>query len=450
MRWSRTRPPYYSVIELRRELCFAHLYGTDIGKLMESYRILEGSTRKQDRLRLTIAVCKDYFRDFMDGCRFSLLSGGLLKAAPEASNADGTTTPGRPAAVQINAPTKAKDYFFRTMNGWEFFREVVNDKMFIDPNGILVAIPGGPGLASISTTVDVAIWYIPFSDISYIGPEEVVFKKDRFQYYVNREEYRRFSIAKGKPLADTWYYPHSTGKKMWIQLGGDISDFTVKTGEEDFNESGDQFYFYDSFIWPVMELATRVVRADSDVELLKQAYVNPIIIMDRTPCQGCAGMGCKGNEEAFAKSCQCSDKSGTVPINFAPGMVFFRKEARFKGEEQPAGDPIMFITPPIEAVQFHAEELQKNMMRVKEGLQMYRIDQSQSGVAKEIDEMPRQIKVAKIAGRLYELMRVCIDWVAMLQKDPGETTIVLPDNWLSPTRSHPVAPVVAPVIAKPS
>jgi hypothetical protein len=436
--WQRMRPDYYRVIAERMQLCFAHIYGTGIGQIMEDYRILEGSTRKADRLRLTIAACKNYFRDFMDACRFSLLSGGLLKESPGGIGQDGAQLPGKPAQVQINAPTRAKDYFFKDMDGWEFFRSVVNDKLFIDPNGLLVAMPFGEGFTNPSVAVDVALWYVPFPEIHYIGPDEVVFRRGAFYYYINRQEYRRLLFPKGgkKPTIDTWRYPHNTNQKMWFQLGGDISDFTVEAGSEDFSETNDQLYFYDSFIWPVVELATRVVRADSDVQLLLQSYVNPITVMDRTPCNACNGQGCKGRETEFAKECQCSDKSGTVPVNFAPGMVFFRREARFKGEELPAGDPIMFVTPPTDAVQLHIDQLKANHQKVQAALQMYHIDQSQSGIAKEIDQMPKQIKVAKIAGRIYEAMRVGIEWVALLRKEQGAVSIKLPDNWLSPSISE--------------
>lgn len=423
------RPMYYGEIVHRYEIASAHFYGgKNLAVLMEDYRIAETLVRKQDRLKLTMPICKDYFKNFNNGLVYTLLANGLLQPV-ETTNENGEWIV-TPPKVQIIAPDSVQRYAFEIMNIWEFWRKVVTPKTLIDPNGLLVAIPYGEGLEDTSLPIDVKIWYVPFKNIHYIATDEIVFEFGGYYYYINTQEYRRF-VMKGKTAQlDTWYYPHKLNMPVWSQLGGIVADFdAMETNSTDYTETGDQFFFYESFIGHAFDKATLAVRVFTDIEIMRQVHTHPYIEMESSPCLACNGQGCKGREADFASVCQCPDRSGEIKPSLPIGAVLYRQRSPFRDEKETSKPLLSFTAPDTSAIEWQGKYLEQCKSDVKEALNLYRADQMQSGVAKQLDDNPRQLAIAEIAGNLYELMRKSLTWISGLRKETGAIEIRLPEEW---------------------
>lgn len=428
------RPKYYHNIVRMYEIASAHFYGGDnLAVLMEDYRIAETLVRKADRLKLTMSVCKDYFKNFTNGVKYTLLANGLLQPSEEiVPNEDGTTTVRqKPAKVEIIAPDEVKAYAFNTMNLWAFFRDVVVPKNLLDPNGLLVIMPFGNGLSDTSVAVDLKLWYVPFKNIHVLSADEVIFEFGGFYYYVNTEEYRRFIVKGNKVELDTWYYPHKLGYQVWTLLGGIVADFdAMEVNDTDYSETGDQFFMFESFISHAFEKATLAVRVFTDIEIMRQVHTHPYIEMESSPCLACNGQGCKGRELDFVNSCQCPDRSGEIKPNLPIGAVLYRQKSPFRDEKESPKPLLSFTAPDTSAIEWQGRYLEQCKNDVKEALNLYRSDQSQSGIAKQLDDNPRQLAIAEIAGNLYELMRKSLQWINDLRKvSDVKVEIKLPEEW---------------------
>lgn len=423
------RPMYYDEIVRRYEIASAHFYGgKNLAVLMEEYRIAETLVRKQDRLKLTMPICRDYFKNFCNGIVYTLLANGLLQ--PTHSVDGGGNAVVEPPKVEILAPESVKQYAFDTMNVWEFWRKVVAPKMLIDPNGLLVAIPFGQGMEDNALPIDVKIWYIPFKNLHYVSSDEILFEFGGFYYYVNTYEYRRFVLEGREIRLDAWYYAHKLDIPVWSPLGGIVADIdAMETNDSDYTETGDQFFLYESYISHAYDKATLAVRVFTDVEIMRQVHTHPYIEMESSPCLACNGQGCKGREAEFKDVCQCSDKSGEIKPSLPIGAVLYRQRSPFRDEKEPSKPLLSFTAPDTSAIEWQGRYLELCKADVKESLNLYRIDQMQSGVAKQLDDNPRQLAVSEIAGNLYELLRKTLVWISGLRKEPGYIEIRLPEEW---------------------
>lgn len=424
------RPKYYNDIVRNYEIASAHVYGgKNLAVLMEEYRIAETLVRKADRMKLTMAVCKDYFKNYFNGVTYTLLANGLLQPS-QTTDEEGNVTQ-QPPKVEIVANEEVKQYAFEEMNLWDYFRKVVVPKVALDPNGLLVAIPTGSGLTDVSVPVDVKIWYVPFKNIHYISADEVIFFFGGYYYYINTNEYRRFIIKANKVEIDTWYYPHNLGYPLWRALGGIVSDYdAMETNDEDYNETGDQFFLFESYIAHAFEKATLAVRVFTDIEIMRQVHTHPYIEMESSPCQTCNGQGCKSYTE-FPDSCECpKDRSGEVKPSLPIGAVLYRQKSPFRDEKEITKPLLSFTAPDTAAIEWQGKYLEQCKSDVKEALNLYRSDQMQSGVAKQLDDNPRQMAIAEIAGNIYELMRTVLQWINDLRKISSDTIeIKLPEEW---------------------
>lgn len=428
------RPKYYRQVVKSYEIASAHIYGGDnLAVLMDDYRIAETLVRREDRLKLTMPVCKDYFKNFINGIVYTLFANGILQPSTQTiTNDDGITEEVvTPAKVEIIAPEEVKQYAFQDMNLWEFFRKVVAVKNLIDPNGILVIMPSGSGLTDTSVPVDLKLWYVPFKDIHVLSSEEIIFHFQGFYYYVSTQEYRRFIFRGNKIESDSWYYPHRLGYPVWSLLGGVVADFdAMDTNDTDYSYTGDQLFIFESFISHAFEKATLAVRVFTDVEIMRQVHTHPYIEMESKPCSACNGQGCKGRELDFSAICECPDKSGEIKPSLPIGSVLYRQKSPFRDEKEISKPLLSFTAPDTSAIEWQGRYLEKCKSDVKEALNLYRADQMQSGVAKMLDDNPRQLAIAEIAGNLYELMRKTLQWINDLRKISSlKVEIKLPEEW---------------------
>lgn len=425
------RPANYPEIVKLYEIAAAHYYGgKNLAVIIEDYRIAETLVRKADRLKLTMPICKDDFKNFTNGVVYTLLANGLLQPS-ETTDEEGNVTT-QPAKVEIVAPEEVKQYAFTEMNLWDFYRKVVTPKMLLDPNGLLVAMPYGDGLTDTATPVDVKLWYVPFKNIHYLSADEIVFFFGGYYYYISTSEYRRFVLKGNKVETDTWYYPHNLDYPVWSALGGIVADFdAMETSDIDYTETGDQFFMYESYISHAFGLATLAVRVFTDVEIMRQVHTHPYIEMESSPCQACNGQGCKGRETDFVDSCECpKDHSGEVKPSLPIGAVLYRQKSPFRDEKESSKPLLSFTAPDTSGIEWQGVYLDKCKNAVKEALNLYRNDQMQSGVAKQLDDNPRQMAIAEIAGNVYELMRKSLQWINDLRKISNtDIEIKLPEEW---------------------
>ena len=424
------RPKYYDEIVRNYEIASAHVYGgKNLAVLIEDYRIAETLVRRADRLKLTMAICKDYFKNYFNGVTYTLLANGLLQ--PNQTVDEEGNVIEQPAKVEILAPEEVKEYAFTVMNLWDYFRKVVVPKLALDPNGLLVAMPSGAGLTDISVAVDVKIWYVPFKNIHYISSDEVIFYFGGYYYYINTNEYRRFIFKANKVETDTWYYPHNVGYPVWSALGGIVADYdAMEINDTDYTETGDQFFYFESYIAHAFEKATLAVRVFTDIEIMRQVHTHPYIEMESYPCQTCNGQGCKSYAE-LPEGCQCPrDRSGEVKPNLPIGAVLYRQRSPFRDEKEATKPLLSFTAPDTSAIEWQGKYLEQCKSDVKEALNLYRSDQMQSGVAKMLDDNPRQLAIVEIAGNIYELMRKSLQWVNDLRKVSSDTVVIkLPEEW---------------------
>lgn len=271
--------------------------------------------------------------------------------------------------------------------GW--FANVAIPSIMDDPNGIIVTIPSKPFYEIKEDKVPIALWYINSKNIVYADYESIIFKKDNYAYFINLNVIYRYEINKdGK-----YYISGNDSRGYYATL---LDRLPLEKGGGIWNADG----LYDSYLIKAQAVADDFVSSYSAEQMVDKEASHPFIIMAEEQCPSCSGIGsiqftceeCPGGVEL--RPCnQCSGR-GTISVN--PG------DRLTAPAEMMDKDLIKIVNPNISINEYHHKKTNDIYNRLLDALNLLKVDEAQSGIAKTIDEGRLHQFISKIANDLFD------------------------------------------------
>lgn len=240
-----------------------------------------------------------------------------------------------------------------------------------DPNGFFVRIPKQPYNATTTAAIEPDIWFIPSKNIYSYGPDLLVFDYSDYRWAINTVGIFRYVQENGKwVLADDGgYYAHGLDRLPCDQAGGK------------WNTQG----FYDSWLDKAVPTADEIIAAKSAEMLVDKEASHPYIIMASEDCPSCDNStGYIQVEDDDAEGGyrleKCKKCKGRGYISNNPG------ERLHVPAEQMDKDMVKIVNPDVEINKHHFEKGKELRMQLLDALHLTKAQESQSGVAKAIDQ----------------------------------------------------------------
>ena len=370
------------------------------------------------------------------------------------------------ASVDVSAPEGITEYtdlpVFRGVDLETFFNRHVLRRMIDDPNGVLVwwveevpkiNEPVGPQPYLVLSK---NVHYMSKDAFAWLSPEKsmVLVKEDGKEverevgnvYYICTKEgyYKMVQVGRQKDNEFEFrtHYLHKLNRLPIMVLGGEeVSETNTKTNEEEF--------WYTTFFAPAVPYANECMRQFSDHQGIMVTSAFPIREMDAIKC---TYKGCKNGyievvkqstnegdirQQVETQECpNCHGRGKLIPAG--PFGVFFRQEANLMNEGAGRDVPaVRYITPDVAIIEYSGNYWQKLLERLEKALHLLFIEQSQSGVAKEIDREDKTATLDRIGAHIFhDLFLNSLIIIGRLRKVAFEETdivISLPPTFVAKT-----------------
>lgn len=278
-----------------------------------------------------------------------------------------------------------------------------------DPNSLFVVLPK-QSRRETTGKVEPYIKHIPSTCILYIGEDGLIFyepySNDAYAWYINETGYFRFKKENEEWInvdgENDGYYAHMIYNRP-VHFAGGIWN-TMR--------------YYDSYLKGAQAYCDEFVSAYSDVQLVNKEACFPFIQAIETDCPTCNGIKtvpicntCKSSTDVCSCSEEasqwgrgtCNDCNGTGIIqSFNPGQWYqVPKNLADK-------DLIKIINFDVNVNKHLAETAENLKEGIRKALHQVYVDQSQSGVAKEIDREPAYLFRSFVAKGVFCLMEECM------------------------------------------
>lgn len=277
--------------------------------------------------------------------------------------------------------------------------------------------------------VQLIIEFVYTKEIVDIGRNYLIYRKGNFLYNINNKTFDRYVLEKDKGIENAikdanYSYVHNLNRLPYIVNGG----LLIK--DEDLDT------YYESFLGDSLGIANNAIKLLYDKESLRIMHARPITIVKEIPC---TNKNCyNGIDSETDKTCTVCSGSGKL-INFNLGATI-TKRANESVDDEKDNSPFMeFYSPPLESLNYHKDELRETLINLEKSLEINTIDESQSGVAKIVEEQIRQISAVEVAKRIYSnisyLLQVMADLLFLPIVDKKVVTITYPNQFTLTTET---------------
>lgn len=260
-----------------------------------------------------------------------------------------------------------------------------------DPNGVFLRIPSAPFYEQTSDKVEVDIWFVNTKDMLWFTQDDLIFLRDGFAYWVDKETVWRFSY---KAQDKKYYLAKEDAQGYYAHMMGRLP-ITIAGGE--WNTKG----YFDSYFSKAKAAADDFISAYSAAQLVDKEASHPFIVEASTDCPDCDG---RGQVQHECESCpsgielvDCHSCSGSGQISRNPGQRIIVPQEQMKD-----GAPIQVINPDVSINTHHREVCKQIMELIAEALHLQRTDAAQSGVAKAIDQERLYKLISAISNDLFD------------------------------------------------
>lgn len=278
-----------------------------------------------------------------------------------------------------------------------YFSRMLALQMFEDPNGYIVRIPARPYYETTTQRVEVRPFFVRSVDVIFPPDgDDFIFKTadGKFAYWINRVAIFRFVKGQG---ADAHKWVIEDGRGYYAHLFGYIP--ASKAGGV-WNSEG----FYNSFLFKAIPIADEYIASYSAEQMVDKEASHPFIQQAAVDCPTCEGQG------QVQKSNPCADCPGgveyalaTCPTCRGRKMLSYnpadRLEAPLADMEK---DLIKIISPPMEVNDYHRKKNQQLLMQILDALNLLKVEQAQSGVAKAIDQERLYAFISFISNHVFD------------------------------------------------
>lgn len=277
------------------------------------------------------------------------------------------------------------------------FKNIFLQTLFEDPNGYLVIIPSKPRNETISETkpLDVSFMYVRCVNILFQDDEDLIFKSENgdYSYWINKTDIIRFKKNdKSKWEKEEGYFSHKFDFIPAIKLGGIFNDD-----------------YYKSFIDDAVSIADEFISSYSSEQLIDKEASHPYIQQATVECPTCNGIG--STQEVTdvcdlypngTRQTTCNTCSGKKQISINPAE---RYEVPVEEMDK---QMVRLINPDVSINQYHRNKNKDIFNSILDALNLLKVDEAQSGVAKTIDRDNLYQFTSSVSDRLFELKEFCL------------------------------------------
>ena len=290
---------------------------------------------------------------------------------------------------------------------YAFIQKYVMRRMIEDPNGFLVWIPYGAGLTDPTQKVEVyplivgsdQIRYLDESTLSWVDYSEntmvseggKMVEKGEVIYTLDKEGFYRhdqYGNGRDKKFTLTVVYRHDLQFLPAIVLGGDLTD------------EG----YYDSYFSAFVPFANEAIRQYSDWTAVMTTSGFPYReeVADTCSAPGCRDGVCYNPDIDEHYACKVCKGTGRI-ISRSPYGVFLKEKGGNVLDSNYGNDAmIRFVAPPVDIIEYSGKAWETLLKKAEEALHLDKIDEAQSGVAKNIDREDSFMVLTKISNNLFD------------------------------------------------
>lgn len=294
--------------------------------------------------------------------------------------------------------------FSEKNNFVSLFKNVFLHALLEDPNGYIAVIPKQAGYKQTDNTkaLEISFLYIRIIDVLHADDDNLIFKTPdgKYSYWLNNQDIIRFiKNEKGEWVQETdeatgnGYFAHKFGFIPAIKLGGT------------YNNLG----YYESYINNAIPIADEFISSYSSEQLIDKEASHPYIQQATIDCPTCSGTGklqeivdvCDLYPQG-TRQIECTTCHGKKQISINPS------ERYEVPTEEMDKDMVRIINPNIAVNQYHHDKNADIKTDILDALNLLKIDESQSGVAKTIDRDNLYRLTKNVSDRLFEIKEFCL------------------------------------------
>lgn len=307
-----------------------------------------------------------------------------------------------------------------------------------DANGFFVVMPKEASYEMTTKDVQTQVRFVHSHCLIFLSADEIIFYDDEYFWLVNGVGYFRFAKNADGTIyhvdeAQGGYYAHLIGNYP-IVLSGGI-----------WNTQG----YYDSWLDAGRAYADEYISGKSAEQLVFKEGTYPVIQIANQDCPDCVSMDGKSigkiriddaTSDTGKRIVTCPRCMGSCKVMPTPGQVMTAPI------EDMTSDLIKFINPDTSIAQLHVDNNKNIYDGIMKALNLYVIDEAQSGVAKDRDLEVRYQFYSQISNDLFgRVLPQLITYILALrnvstidgtvQVQPPKFTIIKPSQFhiLTPT-----------------
>lgn len=272
-----------------------------------------------------------------------------------------------------------------------YFANIGIRNIMEDPNGLFVRVPARPYYMHEADKLQVDIWFVNTKDIVWSSDTDLVFLREGFAWWIDKQTIWRFSYL---PQKRQYYLTVEDANGYYAHMMGRLP-VTIAGGE--WNTQG----HYDSYFSKAKAAADDFISAYSAAQLVDKEASHPFIVEASADCAECEGNGRVQQDCAECPTgsqlVSCNTCNGSGQISRNPGQHIIVPQ-----DELQNGAPIQIINPDISINRHHRDVCNQVMSLVTEALHLHKVEEAQSGVAKALDQERLYKFISSISNDLFD------------------------------------------------
>ncbi|MEG1198468.1 hypothetical protein [Algoriella sp.] len=288
--------------------------------------------------------------------------------------------------------------FLEKNNFLSLFKNIFLQTLFEDPNGYLVVIPSKHKneLQNNTNPLEVSFNYVSITKILHQDDKDLIFKSndDKHIFWINEKDIIRFrKNEKSEWTKEDGYFHHDFGYIPAIRLGGIFAN------------NG----FYKSFVDDAIPIADEFISSYSSEQLIDKEASHPYIQQATVECPTCNGIGSTQADVEICdlypngvKQVECKTCHGKKQISINPAE---RYEVPVEEMDK---QMVKIINPDVGINQYHRNKNKDIFNSILDALNLLKVDEAQSGLAKTIDRDNLYQFTSSVSDRLFELKDFCL------------------------------------------
>jgi hypothetical protein len=337
------------------------------------------------------------------------------------------------------------------LNIWQWLNSKVVRRMIDDSNGYIIWWPKGEGVVNPSQKVEVEPVLLLSKNVKHFSnfiswksnetnpiqlgngemyAGEVYYLADDTYYY----KYVQTQAAGVSKYELRIHYQHNLGELPIILLGGD----EISEGEGD-----DEKLFLTSYFAGAVPFANEVMKNYSDHQASVITSAHAIREMEATECnhKGCEGGKIREASVGVAnwKTCPSCKGSGFAVPATPYGVLIRPKKQSINGEEVSRMDALKYHTIDPANLEYQEKHWRNYLADTEKALNLLRVEDAQSGVAKEIDREGIKAMIDKIGFNFYNnIVKRSYEIIGKLRfvNQVQDVSLVLPETFRPKTESE--------------